>query len=92
MACKQHSFDSDWLFNTQSRVLRTDWLMLKNNEKATLNINRPYLTTFLQSDFIPEKFQYTSHIILSFRSDYAGLCRWRSTNPYMTAKINIVTK
>ena len=30
---------SDWLFNTQSRVLETDWLILGNNEKATLNIN-----------------------------------------------------
>ena len=92
MTCIQHSFDSDWLFNTQSRVLQADWLMLKNNEKAALNTNMPYLTTFLQSDFIPEKFQYTSQIILSFRSDYAGLSRWRSTNPYMTAKIKIVTK
>ena len=85
MACIQHSFDSDWLFNTQSRVVRADWLMLKNTVKATLNINRPYLTTVLQSDFIPEKFQYTSHIILSFSSDYAGLSKWRP-------KIKIVTK
>ena len=34
---------SDWLFNTQSRVLQADRLMLKNNEKATLNIHMPYL-------------------------------------------------
>ena len=34
---------SDWLFNTQSRVLQADRLMLENNEKATLNINMPYL-------------------------------------------------
>ena len=33
---------SDWLFNTQSRVLQADRLMLENNEKATLNINMPY--------------------------------------------------
>ena len=33
---------SDWLLNTQSRVLQADWLMLENNEKATLNINMPY--------------------------------------------------
>ena len=32
---------SDWLFDTQSRVLQADWLILKNNEKATLNINMP---------------------------------------------------
>ena len=37
---------SDWLFNThtQTRVLQADWiwLLLENNEKATLNINMPY--------------------------------------------------
>ena len=33
---------SDWLFNTQSRVLQADWLILENNEKATLNINMLY--------------------------------------------------
>ena len=38
----QHSVNSDWLFNTQSRELQADWLILKNNEKATLNINMPY--------------------------------------------------
>ena len=41
----QHSVNSDWLFNTQSRVLQTDWLMLENNEKATLNINIYPITT-----------------------------------------------
>ena len=39
----QHSVNSDWLFNTQSRVLQADWLILEFNEKATLNINNfPY--------------------------------------------------
>ena len=33
---------SDWLFNTQTRVPLADWLILENNEKATLNINMPY--------------------------------------------------
>ena len=33
--------NSDWLFNTQSRVLRADWLVLEFNEKATLNIAPP---------------------------------------------------
>ena len=33
---------SDWLFNTQSRALQADWLILENNEKATLNINMTY--------------------------------------------------
>ena len=37
----QHSVNSDWLFNTQSRVLQTDWFILEFNEKATLNINMP---------------------------------------------------
>ena len=27
--------------NTQSRVLQDDWSILKNNEKATLNIDMP---------------------------------------------------
>ena len=35
----QNSGNYDWLFNTQSRVVQADWLMLENNEKATLNIN-----------------------------------------------------
>ena len=40
----QHSVNSDWLFKTQSKVLKVqaDWLLLENNEKATLNINMPY--------------------------------------------------
>ena len=33
---------SNWLSKTQSNVLQADWLMLKNNEKATLNINMLY--------------------------------------------------
>ena len=42
MLLVQHSINSDWLFNTQSRVMQGDWLMLENNEKATLNNNMPY--------------------------------------------------
>ena len=38
----QHSVDSDWLFNTQSRVLQADWFILEINEMATLNIRIPY--------------------------------------------------
>ena len=34
----QHSVNSDWLFNTQSRILQVDWLILENNEKATLKV------------------------------------------------------
>ena len=41
----QDSVNSDWLFQTPSRVQQTDWLILENNEKATLNINIPYLAT-----------------------------------------------
>ena len=33
----QHSVNSDWQFNTQSVVLRADWLIL-----AILNIDMPY--------------------------------------------------
>ena len=29
-------------FNTQSTVLQAGWLVLEDNEKATLNINMPY--------------------------------------------------
>ena len=32
---------SDWLFNSQSRVLQADWLIFENNEEATFNINMP---------------------------------------------------
>ena len=38
---------ADWLFITQSRVLQADWMRLENNEKATLNINMPYLSPSL---------------------------------------------
>ena len=30
---------SDWLFISQPNVLRADWMILNNNEKATLHIN-----------------------------------------------------
>ena len=33
---------SDWLFNTQSRVLQADWLIQEKNEKENLNINMPH--------------------------------------------------
>ena len=40
MVLKQHSVISDWLFNTQSKILQAaDWSILDINEKATLNIN-----------------------------------------------------
>ena len=39
MMLLQHSVDSDWLFNTQSRVLQADLFILEIDEKATLNIN-----------------------------------------------------
>ena len=38
----QYSVNSDWLFNTQSRVLRADWVILENNENATLNSNMSF--------------------------------------------------
>ena len=31
----------DWLFNTHSRVLQDDWMILENDEKASLNIKMP---------------------------------------------------
>ena len=36
-----HSVNSDWPFNTQSRVLQADWFILEIDEKPTLNINKP---------------------------------------------------
>ena len=38
----QHSLNSDWPFNSPSRVMQADWFILENNEKATLNINMSY--------------------------------------------------
>ena len=38
----QHSVNSDWLFNTQARVLLADLFILEINEKATLCISMPY--------------------------------------------------
>ena len=38
----QHSVNSDWWLNTQSRVPQADWLMLENNEKGTMDRNMPY--------------------------------------------------
>mgnify|MGYP001803425645 FL=1 len=29
---------SDWLFNTQSRLLLADWIIFEDNENTTLNI------------------------------------------------------
>ena len=43
---------SNWLFITQPLVLQADWLMLVNNEKATLHRNNmPYSTIYLANDF-----------------------------------------
>ena len=42
MMLRQHSVNSDWLLNTQSRVPQSDWFILEINEQATLNINMPY--------------------------------------------------
>ena len=39
MMLMQQSVNSDWLFNTQSRVQQADWFMFGINAKATLNIN-----------------------------------------------------
>ena len=46
MMLTQHSINSDWLFNTQSKVVQVDWFISEINEKATLNINMAYSITF----------------------------------------------
>ena len=51
-----HTQHSDWLFNTESRVLQADWLILENNEKAALNISTLYnlkITTYQQAAISP---------------------------------------
>ena len=42
----QHSVNSDWLFNTQSKVLQADWSILEINEEAILNIIMPSIISF----------------------------------------------
>ena len=42
MLIQHFTANSDWLFDTQSRVLQADWFILEINERATLNINMPY--------------------------------------------------
>ena len=41
MILTKHLVNSDWLFNTQPRVLQADWFILEINEKANLNMNMP---------------------------------------------------
>ena len=52
----QHSVNSDWLVDTQSREPQADWLILENNEKATLNINMPYCM-YIIHDCLQYKYQ-----------------------------------
>ena len=42
MMLTQHSINSDWLFNTQIKVVQVDWFISEINEKATLNIKMAY--------------------------------------------------
>ena len=42
----QHSANSDWLLNTQSRILQTAWFILEIDKTATLNIKMPYSQIF----------------------------------------------
>ena len=43
---------SDWLFNTQSRVLQVDWLIFENDENPTLTLTCPIDTKILMIFFI----------------------------------------
>ena len=54
----QYSVNSDWLFNTQSRVLQANWFILEMNEKATLNINMP---NYLYIDTAVDRIVVTSY-------------------------------
>ena len=42
MMLLQHSVNSDWPFNTQSRVLQADWFILEIDDKVSLNIEMSY--------------------------------------------------
>ena len=46
----QHSFNSDWLFNAQSRAQKADWLILESIEKATFNVNMPIVLIIMVFD------------------------------------------
>ena len=46
----QCSVNTDWLFNTQSRVLPADWFILEIKEKATLNTKMPYSLIIVRQD------------------------------------------
>ena len=74
----QHSAISDWLYNTKSRVLQADWLILENNEKATLNVNMPSLMS-KQTHFT--FFQYRLWVGLSascfMSTSMACVGKWR---------------
>ena len=52
MKLLRHSI-SDWLFNTKSRVLKSDWLILENNKKATLSIMCPIDMYWLHITILP---------------------------------------
>ena len=43
MVLIQHSVNSDWLLNTQSKALQAACLILENNERESSNINKPYI-------------------------------------------------
>ena len=61
----QHSVNSDWLFNTQLRVLQADWFILEINE-------RQFLTSFSHSVLNPPSFTFLpiSISLLVFRIMY----------------------
>ena len=60
----QHSVNSDWLFNTQSKVLQAGWFMLEINEKTTLNISMPYhrVSTTWDQNFAKNILDYADNI------------------------------
>ena len=57
----QPSVNSDWLFNTQSRVLQADWLILETNEKATLFKHEQALP-YIQKVFISRKIRHFRYL------------------------------
>ena len=59
MLIQQRQLKSYCLFNTQLRVPHTVGLILEINEKATLNIDKPYQTDETVTDYDKK----TEHII-----------------------------
>ena len=60
----QHSVHSDWLLNTQSSALEADWLILGNNEMATLDVNISY--KIIMGIHYEKSYRFQDYIFLNY--------------------------